>query len=125
MSLNSFDNSNDHIIAVRASTQKKALPFQKSLKYTWIAAFIESQMGVICYGTLLIDTRFLIYLKSQWLIPSVDLLTYLIIYTIFSTQVVGLDTNIKFLTDLARHPRFVEGDVHTDFIEVYLLKVFS
>eukprot|EP00795_Rhopilema_esculentum_P016758 gene16758-8218_t len=32
-------------------------------------------------------------------------------------HVVGLDTNIKFLSDLASHPNFVDGDVHTGFIE--------
>ena len=50
---------------------------------------------------------------------------YPLIFNVSSTenslsiaQVVGLDTNIKFLTDLARHPSFAEGDVHTGFIEV-------
>ena len=33
-------------------------------------------------------------------------------------QVVGLNTNLKFLKDLATHPSFVSADVHTDFIEV-------
>ncbi|KAG8264847.1 hypothetical protein J6590_004879 [Homalodisca vitripennis] len=32
-------------------------------------------------------------------------------------QVVGLDTNLKFLMRLSQHPQFVEGRVHTGFIE--------
>ena len=35
-----------------------------------------------------------------------------------SLQVAGVTTNIGFLTSLASHPAFQEGDVHTGFIEV-------
>ena len=31
-------------------------------------------------------------------------------------QVLGLSTNIQFLTSLAQHPEFEAGHVHTDFI---------
>jgi 3-methylcrotonyl-CoA carboxylase alpha subunit len=31
-------------------------------------------------------------------------------------QVLGLSTNIQFLMDLAGHPEFEAGNVHTDFI---------
>ena len=33
-------------------------------------------------------------------------------------QVVGLSTNIAFLTSLCEHSHFKNGDVHTDFIKV-------
>ncbi|KAL3857811.1 hypothetical protein ACJMK2_012446 [Sinanodonta woodiana] len=39
-------------------------------------------------------------------------------------QVLGLNTNIQFLTDLARHPKFIEGDVHTDFIPQHSKELF-
>eukprot|EP00794_Sanderia_malayensis_P011196 gene11196-12371_t len=32
-------------------------------------------------------------------------------------HIIGLDTNIKFLMDLARHQSFIDEDVHTGFIE--------
>ena len=32
-----------------------------------------------------------------------------------------MNTNIGFLQRLAAHPQFIEGDVHTGFIEVTLL----
>lgn len=31
-------------------------------------------------------------------------------------NIVGLNTNVDFLMQLSSHPKFVEGDVHTDFI---------
>ena len=31
-------------------------------------------------------------------------------------NIVGLSTNVDFLTQLSSHPKFIEGDVHTDFI---------
>lgn len=34
----------------------------------------------------------------------------------FILQVVGLPTNIGFLYDLAKHPQFEKGHVHTGFI---------
>lgn len=39
-------------------------------------------------------------------------------------HIVGLDTNIKFLSDLASHPKFVEGEVHTGFIEEHHAEIF-
>lgn len=32
-------------------------------------------------------------------------------------QIAGLETNVNFLLDLARHPEFVAGNVHTNFIK--------
>lgn len=32
-------------------------------------------------------------------------------------QVAGLQTNVNFLLDLASHPEFVSGNVHTNFIK--------
>ena len=34
----------------------------------------------------------------------------------FLFKVLGLSTNIQFLTSLAQHPEFEAGHVHTDFI---------
>ena len=34
-------------------------------------------------------------------------------------QIVGLATNTKFLDDLASHREFVNGNVHTGFIDQY------
>jgi 3-methylcrotonyl-CoA carboxylase alpha subunit len=31
-------------------------------------------------------------------------------------NIVGLNTNVDFLMELSSHPKFIEGDVHTDFI---------
>nr|CAH0100076.1 unnamed protein product [Daphnia galeata] len=31
-------------------------------------------------------------------------------------NIVGLNTNVDFLVQLSSHPKFIEGDVHTDFI---------
>ncbi|KAK3595753.1 hypothetical protein CHS0354_025382 [Potamilus streckersoni] len=39
-------------------------------------------------------------------------------------QVLGLNTNIQFLTDLAHHPKFIEGDVHTNFIPQHSKELF-
>lgn len=39
-------------------------------------------------------------------------------------QVLGLNTNIQFLMDLARHPEFEAGNVHTDFIPQYNDQLF-
>ena len=33
-------------------------------------------------------------------------------------QIVGLNTNVNFLTSLCEHSHFKKGDVHTDFIKV-------
>ena len=43
-------------------------------------------------------------------------------YTFF--QVLGLNTNIQFLTDLSKHPEFIKGNVHTDFIPQYNDELF-
>ena len=45
-------------------------------------------------------------------------------YGIFDVQVLGLSTNIQFLTDLAKHPEFAKGNVHTDFIPQYQKDLF-
>ncbi|XP_060553630.1 methylcrotonoyl-CoA carboxylase subunit alpha, mitochondrial-like [Ruditapes philippinarum] len=39
-------------------------------------------------------------------------------------QVLGLNTNIQFLTDLAKHPEFMKGNVHTDFIPQFSQDLF-
>ncbi|KAH3857632.1 hypothetical protein DPMN_100243, partial [Dreissena polymorpha] len=39
-------------------------------------------------------------------------------------QVLGLNTNIQFLTDLAKHPEFMAGNVHTDFIPQHQSDLF-
>ncbi|XP_071492731.1 methylcrotonoyl-CoA carboxylase subunit alpha, mitochondrial-like [Diadema antillarum] len=39
-------------------------------------------------------------------------------------QIVGLKTNIRFLDDLAKHPEFKEGNVHTDFIPQHERELF-
>ncbi|XP_031639944.1 methylcrotonoyl-CoA carboxylase subunit alpha, mitochondrial-like [Contarinia nasturtii] len=43
-------------------------------------------------------------------------------YYIF--QISGLDTNVNFLIDLASHPSFQAGDVHTGFIDTHLDSLF-
>jgi 3-methylcrotonyl-CoA carboxylase alpha subunit len=42
----------------------------------------------------------------------------------FHLQVLGLNTNIQFLTDLAKHPEFMKGNVHTDFIPQFSQDLF-
>lgn len=39
-------------------------------------------------------------------------------------HITGLDTNINFLIDLARHPAFQQGDVHTGFINQHFDSLF-
>ncbi|XP_076472864.1 methylcrotonoyl-CoA carboxylase subunit alpha, mitochondrial-like [Babylonia areolata] len=39
-------------------------------------------------------------------------------------KVVGLSTNLQFLTDLASHPQFQAGEVHTDFIPEHSAELF-
>lgn len=39
-------------------------------------------------------------------------------------QIAGLETNINFLLDLAKHPEFVKGNVHTNFIKDYNTDLF-
>ena len=39
---------------------------------------------------------------------------------LFSLQIVGLNTNINFLTSLCEQKHFKQGNVHTDFIKVLL-----
>jgi len=39
-------------------------------------------------------------------------------------NIVGLNTNVNFLMDLAKHPSFVSGDVHTDFIPEHYDSLF-
>lgn len=41
---------------------------------------------------------------------------------LFFHQIVGLSTNIGFLTSLCDHHHFKNGDVHTEFIKVMLIK---
>lgn len=45
-------------------------------------------------------------------------------YKYFFLQVLGLSTNIQFLTDLAKHPEFEKGNVHTDFIPQFQEQLF-
>ncbi|XP_022088008.1 methylcrotonoyl-CoA carboxylase subunit alpha, mitochondrial-like [Acanthaster planci] len=40
-------------------------------------------------------------------------------------HIVGLKTNIRFLDDLAKHPEFIQGNVHTGFIPQYEDQLFS
>lgn len=39
-------------------------------------------------------------------------------------QISGLDTNVNFLIDLALHPSFQSGDVHTGFIDQHFDSLF-
>lgn len=39
-------------------------------------------------------------------------------------QVVGLNTNLPFLINLASHPEFVAANVHTDFIPQHSKELF-
>lgn len=39
-------------------------------------------------------------------------------------HITGLDTNINFLIDLAKHPSFQTGDVHTGFIDQHFTTLF-
>ena len=39
-------------------------------------------------------------------------------------NIVGLNTNVDFLMQLSAHEKFVEGDVHTDFIEQHYSQLF-
>ncbi|KAI9555728.1 hypothetical protein GHT06_018243 [Daphnia sinensis] len=39
-------------------------------------------------------------------------------------NIVGLNTNVDFLMELSSHPKFVEGDVHTDFIPQHYNDLF-
>ena len=41
-----------------------------------------------------------------------------LVYALDQYKVVGPNTNVQFLKDLARHPSFVAGDVDTGFIGV-------
>jgi acetyl/propionyl-CoA carboxylase alpha subunit len=38
---------------------------------------------------------------------------------LFSIQVVGLKTNISFLTKVTEHPAFIAADIETNFIQRY------
>lgn len=50
---------------------------------------------------------------------------FLLLFTIvWIFQVLGLNTNIQFLMDLARHPEFEAARVHTDFIPQYNDQLF-
>lgn len=40
------------------------------------------------------------------------------------TQITGLETNVNFLLQLARHPAFRAADVHTDFIPQHMDSLF-
>lgn len=39
-------------------------------------------------------------------------------------QIAGLETNVNFLLDLASHPEFVAGNVHTNFIRDHYDSLF-
>ena len=39
-------------------------------------------------------------------------------------QITGLETNINFLIDLAAHPEFQQGNVHTGFIDQHFDTLF-
>nr|CAG4637651.1 EOG090X02EP [Chydorus sphaericus] len=39
-------------------------------------------------------------------------------------NIVGLNTNVDFLLQLSAHPQFVQGDVHTDFIDQHHEQLF-
>lgn len=39
-------------------------------------------------------------------------------------NIIGLNTNVDFLMQLSSHPKFVEGDVHTDFIAQHHSELF-
>ena len=39
-------------------------------------------------------------------------------------QIVGLNTNVRFLDDLASHPEFSAGNVNTSFIDNYYNDLF-
>ncbi|XP_071454517.1 methylcrotonoyl-CoA carboxylase subunit alpha, mitochondrial [Hetaerina americana] len=41
-----------------------------------------------------------------------------------SYNIVGLNTNVDFLMDLCSHPSFIQGNVHTDFIEEHYKELF-
>lgn len=45
-------------------------------------------------------------------------------YSYFNFQISGLDTNVNFLIDLARHPSFQAADVHTGFIDQHFDSLF-
>lgn len=40
-------------------------------------------------------------------------------------QIVGLETNVNFLLDLASHPEFASGNVHTNFIRDHYDTLFK
>lgn len=42
----------------------------------------------------------------------------------FVLQITGLETNVNFLIDLARHPSFKAADVHTGFIPQHFDTLF-
>lgn len=48
-----------------------------------------------------------------------------ILLTKFIIQISGLDTNVNFLIDLAKHPFFQAGDVHTGFIDQHFDSLFQ
>ncbi|XP_046388913.1 methylcrotonoyl-CoA carboxylase subunit alpha, mitochondrial [Ischnura elegans] len=41
-----------------------------------------------------------------------------------SYNIVGLNTNVEFLMDLCSHPDFIQGNVHTDFIDEHYQELF-
>lgn len=60
-----------------------------------------------------------------WLLFVVDFFPPSVLFSFrLCFQVVGLKTNIKFLLNLARHPEFVFGNVHTDFIQQHEKELF-
>ncbi|EDV29275.1 uncharacterized protein TRIADDRAFT_18834 [Trichoplax adhaerens] len=48
-----------------------------------------------------------------------------LVYSLNECHVVGLNTNLRFLTDLASHPEFIAGNVHTGFIQEHENSLFE
>lgn len=63
-----------------------------------------------------VSVSFLIFNKS---INANIILWHLLIF-----QISGLDTNVNFLLNLAAHPSFQSGDVHTGFIDQHFKSLF-
>lgn len=54
---------------------------------------------------------------------TIDLISgVMVVFSIF--QITGLETNINFLIDLASHPEFQAGNVHTGFIDQHFDTLF-
>ena len=75
---------------------------------------------VIHQGMKILTARFtwpvLLFAAAVFVELVSDFLLLLFFY--FFQQIVGLNTNITFLSSLCEHGHFKAGDVHTDFIKV-------